>query len=70
MASDHAFGHTADELIPRGLAVATELYTCLGGIIEELIVLNPEGDVPGFVVGPTVVGKCHGSFALFELRSV
>ena len=54
VASDHALGHTAHELLPRGLAVATELYTRLGGIVEELIVLNPESDVPGFVVGPTV----------------
>ena len=69
VASDHALGHAADELIPRGLAVATELYTRLGGIVEELIVLDPESDVPGFVVGPTVVGKCHGSFAC-ELRLV
>jgi len=52
--------HATHELVPRGLIVATELYTRLGGVVEEFIVLNPEGDVPGFVVSPTVVGKCHG----------
>jgi hypothetical protein len=65
VAPDHALGHAADKLLPRGLAVATELYTRLGGIVEELIVLNPESDVPGFVVGPTVEiksGVGHGSF--------
>ncbi|CAF34138.1 hypothetical protein S-PM2d074 [Synechococcus phage S-PM2] len=67
MAPDHALGHAADELIPRGLAVAAKLYTRLGGIVEKLIVLHPESDVPGFVVGPTVViksGVGHGSFRL------
>jgi hypothetical protein len=54
VASDHALGHAAYKLLPRGLIVATELHTRLSGIVEELIVLNPESDVPGFVVGPTV----------------
>jgi hypothetical protein len=72
VASDHALGHTAHELLPRGLAVAAELYTRLGGIVEELIVLNPESDVPGFVVGPTVEiksGVGHGSFRLVCVNS-
>ena len=65
VATDNALSHAALELLPRGLAVATELYTRLGGIVEELIVLDPESDIPGFVVGPTVEiksGVGHGSF--------
>ena len=64
---DHAFHHAAHKLIPRGLIVATKLYTCFGGVVEELIVLNPQGGVPCFVGCPTVVGGegeivGHGSF--------
>ena len=54
VASDLTLSHAAHKLLPRGLPVATELHTRLGGVVEELIVLNPESDVPGFVVGPTV----------------
>ena len=53
---DLPFHHAANELIPRGLIIAAELYTRLGGVVEELIILNPEGSVPGFVGCPTVVG--------------
>jgi hypothetical protein len=68
VATDHAIHHAAHELIPGGLIVAAVLYTCLGGIVEELIILNPQGSIPGFVGCPTVVGRkgggCvgHGSF--------
>ena len=64
VASDLPLHHATLELSPGRLIIAAELYTRLGGIVEELIVLNPESDIPGFVVGPTVVGKCHGSFRL------
>jgi len=60
VATDHALGHATHELLKGGLIVATELYTRLGGVVEELIVLNPEGDIPCLVVGVTVVGECHG----------
>jgi hypothetical protein len=59
VATDHALSHATHELLKGGLIVATELNTCLSGVVEELIVLNPEGNIPGFVVGPTVVGECH-----------
>ena len=49
VASDLTLSHAAHKLLPRGLPVATELHTRLGGVVEELIVLNPEGGVPGFV---------------------
>jgi len=47
------------------------------GTIQTLIVLNPEGDVPGFVICPTVVGGVGGEVVdggahrgSFELKSV
>ena len=49
--------HATDELLPRGLALAAILNTCLSGVVQKLIVANPEGGIPGFVVGPTVVGS-------------
>jgi len=63
VASDLSLRHAADELLPRGLVVTAEGHTRLSGIVEELVVLNPEGSVPGFVVCPTVVGR-HGLFRL------
>jgi len=56
VASDLAVHHTADELIPWGLVVRAELYTCLSGVVEELIVCHPEGGIPGLVICPTVHG--------------
>jgi len=58
------------------LVVATVLYTCLGGIVEELIVANPEGSIPGLVSCPTVEsgegGSGHdlGSFGMEEFYRV
>jgi len=51
--TDLPVSHAAHELIPRGLALG-ELDTCLSGVVEEFIVANPEGSVPGFVVCPAV----------------
>jgi len=64
VATDLPFGHAADELGP-GVLRSSERHTRLGGVIEELIVLNPEGGVPGFVVRPAVVGG-HGSVRLVD----
>ena len=61
VATDHAVSHGTNELIPRGLIVAAELNTRLSGVVEEFIVANPEGSVPGFVGRPTVVGAEGGS---------
>ena len=61
VASDHAISHAAHELIPRGLVVAAELHTRLSGVVEEFIVANPQGSIPGFVGCPTVVGAEGGS---------
>ena len=61
VASDLSLGHAANELRPRGLIVATVLHTCLGGVVEELIVADPQGSVPGFVGCPAVVGGEGGS---------
>jgi hypothetical protein len=76
VATDHAVHHAAHELIPRGLAVATVLNTRLGGIVEELIVANPQGSIPGLVGCPTVEsgegGSGHdlGSFGMEEFYRV
>jgi len=64
VATDLPFGHAADELGP-GVLRSSERHTRLSGVVEELIVLNPEGSVPGFVVCPTVVGG-HGSVRLVD----
>ncbi len=47
--------HAADELGPWVLA-SCESDTCPSGVVQELIVLHPEGCIPGLVVCPTVVG--------------
>ena len=57
--ADLPFGHTADKLIPRGLIGSAVLHTRLGGVVQKLIIADPEGGIPGFVVGPTVVGVLH-----------
>ena len=64
--------HTTDETQPVGDGGAVgfgKLYDRLCGVVQELIVLNPQGGVPGFVVGVTVVsGGAHR--VSFELKSV
>jgi len=61
VASELAVHHAADELLPRGLVIRAELHTRLSGVVEEFIVANPEGGIPGLVVCPTVVGADGGS---------
>jgi len=56
---DLSLHHATLELLPGGLVVTAEGHARLGGVVEELVVLNPEGSVPGLVVCPTVVGR-HG----------
>lgn len=53
---DLTLHHAAHELIPRGLILSTILHTCHSSVVEEIIILNPQGSVPGFVGCPTVVG--------------
>jgi hypothetical protein len=62
--SDLPVGHAAHELLPWGLTLS-ELHTCLSSVVEELVVADPEGSVPGFVVSPTV----HESCAFVLLKS-
>jgi len=57
--------HAPLELLPWGLVSTAEGHARFGGIVEELVVLNPEGSVPGFVVCPTVVGR-HGLSRLVD----
>jgi len=54
VATDHAVSHAADELLPWGLVVRAELNARFSGVVEELIIANPEGSVPRFVVGESV----------------
>jgi len=64
--------HAADEALPvvdGGAVGFGKLYDRLCGVVQELIVLNPQGGIPGFVVGVTVVsGGAHR--VSFELKSV
>jgi len=69
VAPDVPMRHAAHELLPRGLVVTAEGHARLSGIVEELVVLNPEGSVPGFVVCPTVVGR-HGLSRLVDVVSL
>jgi len=62
VATDLPVSHATDELPPGRLTLSGELNTRLSGVVQELIVLDPEGGVPGFVVGVTVVG--HESFVV------
>ena len=63
--------HATDELLPWGLIVAAVLNTRLSGIVQKLIVADPEGGIPGFVVGPTVVGVGgHGLSRLVDVFSL
>ena len=63
--SDLTLSHTANELLPWGLIIATVLNTCLSGVVQKLIVANPEGGIPGFVICPTVVGVGGHRFVSF-----
>ena len=65
-ATDHAFHHATLELIPGGLIIAAVGHTCLGGVVEKLIVANPEGSVPGLVICVTV----HRSGRLVDVISL
>jgi len=57
VATDLPVSHAANELLPGGLNACLPVgHTCLSGVVEELIVADPEGGIPGFVVCPTVVG--------------
>lgn len=49
VATDLAVHHATLELGPGSVVGATVLNTCLSGVVQELIVANPEGGVPGFV---------------------
>ena len=54
--SDLTIGHATDEFLPGGLIGAAVLNTCLGSVVEEFIIADPKGNVPGLVICPTVVG--------------
>jgi len=59
-ATDLPFHHAADKPPPvphRGAVGFGKFNDRLSGVVQELIVLDPEGGVPGFVVRVTVVGS-------------
>jgi len=62
--------HATNELLPGGLALAAVLNTRLSGIVQKLIVADPQGSVPGFVVSPAVVGVLHGLGRLVDVFSL
>src|SRR6056300_368112 len=45
--------HATDELLIRSFIFTTILYTCLGSIVEKLIVLHPQRHIPSLVSCPT-----------------
>ena len=49
-----AIGHAYDEPLPDALQTFAVGHACLSGVVQKLIVPDPEGSVPGFVVCPTV----------------
>lgn len=56
VASDLPVSHAPHELLPGGLKTLPVGHTCLCRVVQKLIVLNPEGSVPGLVICPTVHG--------------
>lgn len=50
----------AHKLIPWGFVVAAVFNASLGSVVKPLIVADPQGGVPRFVVRPAVIGVCHG----------
>ena len=45
-----AVAHTPLERCPRGVGGFAEFNARLSGVVQEAVVLDPEGGVPGFVV--------------------
>jgi len=60
--TDLSVSHTANEFGPGCLSLC-KLNASAGGVVQEFVVPDPEGSVPGFVVCPTV----HDVFCLFVL---
>jgi len=59
VATDLPVSHASDELLPRGFdACLSVCHTCLSGVVQKLIVADPEGSVPGFPVCPTLESRC------------
>ena len=56
-----AVGHAADELLIETLALVGILDASNGGVVEELIVADPETGVPGLIIGPAVEGVGGGA---------
>ena len=57
---DLSFRLAAHKLIPWGFVVAAVGHTRLGGVVKKLIVADPQGGVPRFVVSPAVIRVGHG----------
>jgi hypothetical protein len=70
VAPDLTLNHATHELLKGGFPIGTVGHTCFGGVVEEFVILNPEGDIPGFVVGPTVVVECHGFGSFVDVISI
>ena len=55
VAADLPVSHAPHELIPRGFDACLSVEDArLSGVVEEFIVADPEGGIPGFVVCPSV----------------
>jgi hypothetical protein len=58
--------HAANELVPWRLQTLAIGNARLSGVVEELIVADPKGSVPSFVVCPTV----HGVVCCVDVDSI
>ena len=52
--TDLSVRHAPHELVPRRLQSFPKRDARLSGVVEEFVVSDPQGGVPGFVVCPTV----------------
>ena len=55
--------HTTNKLSPWSFINIAELYTCLGSVIKKLIITDPECNIPGLIIRPTVV-RCISEICL------
>jgi hypothetical protein len=58
VATDLPVSHASNELIPGSFQTLAEGHTRLSGVVQELIIANPEGGIPGFPVCPTLESRC------------
>ena len=57
--------HVSDELLVGSfISGIVILYTCNSSVIQERLILNPQGYIPGFIICPTIIGLGLGCCGL------